>query len=70
MYGVVLPPVVGTDVPPAGEDLLAQVIDAAPSPVTIVALGPWTTIQDLFAAHPATLANVAGIHATDGVEYF
>ena len=34
--------------------------------MTIVALGPWTTLQDLFAAHPATLANVAGIHAMAG----
>ncbi len=66
MYGVVLPPVVGTEFPMPGEDLLAEVIDAAPSPVTIVALGPWTTLQDLFAAHPATLAKVAGIHAMAG----
>ena len=66
MYGVVLPPVVGTDFPMPGEDLLAQTIDAAPSPVTIVALGPWTTLQDLFAEHPATLANVAGIHSMAG----
>ena len=66
MYGVVLPPVVGTEFPMPGEDLLAQAIDAAPSPVTIVALGPWTTLQDLFAAHPATLAKVAGIHAMAG----
>jgi inosine-uridine nucleoside N-ribohydrolase len=66
MYGVVLPPVVGTEFPPAGEDLLAEVIDASPSTVTIVALGPWTTLQDLFAAHPGTLAKVAGIHAMAG----
>ena len=66
LYGIVLPPVVGTEFPPLGEDLLARVIDDAPSPVTIVALGPWTTLQDLFAAHPATLANVAGIHAMAG----
>jgi inosine-uridine nucleoside N-ribohydrolase len=66
MYGVVLPPVVGTEFPKPGEDLLAEVIDAAPSPVTIVALGPWTTLQDLFAAHPSTLARVAGIHAMAG----
>lgn len=66
MYGVVLPPVVGTEFPPAGADLLAEAIDAAPAPVTIVALGPWTTLQDLFAAHPATLAKVAGIHAMAG----
>jgi inosine-uridine nucleoside N-ribohydrolase len=66
MYGVVLPPVVGTEFPPLGEDLLAGVIDEASSPVTIVALGPWTTLQDLFATHPGTLANVARIHAMAG----
>jgi pyrimidine-specific ribonucleoside hydrolase len=66
MYGVVLPPVVGTEFPPPGEDLLAQAIEASRSPVTIVALGPWTTLQDLFVAHPATLAKVAGIHAMAG----
>jgi hypothetical protein len=34
--------------------------------VTIVALGPWTTLQDLFASHPETAANVAAIHAMAG----
>ena len=34
--------------------------------MTIVALGPWTTLQDLFASYPATLAKVAGIHAMAG----
>jgi inosine-uridine nucleoside N-ribohydrolase len=66
MYGVVLPPVVGTEFPSLGEDLLAQAIEAAPGPVTVVALGPWTTLQDLFEAHPATLAKVAEIHAMAG----
>jgi inosine-uridine nucleoside N-ribohydrolase len=66
MYGVVLPPVVGTAFPPDGAALLADAIAAAPAPVTIVALGPWTTLQDLFAASPATLGNVAGIHAMAG----
>ena len=66
MYGVVLPPVVGTEFPPLGEDLLAEVIGDATSPVTIVALGPWTTLQDMFAAHPEVLGQVSGIHAMGG----
>ena len=66
MYGVVLPPVVGTEFPPRGEDLLAATIDASRSPVTIIALGPWTVLQDLFAAHPATAANVADIYSMAG----
>jgi inosine-uridine nucleoside N-ribohydrolase len=66
MYGVVLPPVVGTDLPPEGAALLADAIDAAPAPATIVALGTWTVLEDLFAARPDLLASVAGIHAMAG----
>ena len=35
-------------------------------PVTIVALGPWTNLEDTFAADPALAARVAGIHAMAG----
>lgn len=66
MYGVVLPPVAGTTFPPEAVDLLASSIADAPSPVTILALGPWTTLQDLFAAHPELTAKIAGIHAMAG----
>lgn len=66
MYGVVLPPVVGTEFPPEAAELLGRVIRDAHSPVTIVALGPWTTLQDLFAASPETLEGVSGIHAMAG----
>jgi pyrimidine-specific ribonucleoside hydrolase len=66
MYGVVLPPVVGTAFPPDATALLADAITTASSPVTVVALGPWTTLQDLFAARPDVLGNVAGIHAMAG----
>ncbi|HEY3335876.1 MAG TPA: nucleoside hydrolase [Candidatus Limnocylindrales bacterium] len=66
LYGVVLPPVVGTAFPQPGAELLADAIVGAPAPVTILALGPWTTLQDLFAAHPDAMARVAGIHAMAG----
>lgn len=66
MYGVVLPPVVGTDLPPEGATLLADAIDGAPAPVTIVALGTWTVLEDLFATRPDLASSIAGIHAMAG----
>jgi inosine-uridine nucleoside N-ribohydrolase len=66
MYGIVLPPVVGRSFPVPGEALLADAIDGTDAPVTIVALGPWTTVQDLFAARPDLVDRVAGIHAMAG----
>jgi inosine-uridine nucleoside N-ribohydrolase len=66
MYGVVLPPVVGTEFPPEATDLLADAMRTATAPVTIVALGPWTVLEDLFAAHPDVLGQVDGIHSMGG----
>ncbi|HEX5829041.1 MAG TPA: nucleoside hydrolase, partial [Candidatus Limnocylindrales bacterium] len=66
MYGIVLPPVIGVTFPLPGETLLAEAISGSDEPVMIVALGPWTTLQDLFAARPELATRVAGIHAMAG----
>jgi inosine-uridine nucleoside N-ribohydrolase len=66
MYGVVLPPVVGTEFPPEATDLLADAMRTSTSPVTVVALGPWTVLEDLFAPHPDVLGQVDGIHSMGG----
>lgn len=65
-YGLDIPPVVGAGMPEEAADLMARVIAASPEPVTIVALGPWTNIADAFAANPALVDDVAGIHAMAG----
>ena len=66
MYGVVLPPVVGTDTPPDAVTLLRDAIAGAASPVTIVELGPWSNLEDLIADDPGVLARVERIHAMGG----
>lgn len=65
-YGLDIPPVVETGIPEQAADLIARTIAASPGPVTIIALGPWTNIADAFAADPALVDDVAGIHAMAG----
>jgi inosine-uridine nucleoside N-ribohydrolase len=66
MYGVVLPAVVGTTFPPDATELLAGAFAAVASPLTVVALGPWTSLQDLYAADPSLVARTARIVAMAG----
>ncbi len=66
MYGVVVPPVVASEFPPDAVTILHDALAASADPVTILALGPWTNLQDLFVANPDTIAKVAGIHAMAG----
>jgi pyrimidine-specific ribonucleoside hydrolase len=64
----------GLEIPPAGQDptptdavtVLAEAIAESPSAPTIVALGPWTNLEDTFAADPTLADRVAGIHAMLG----
>jgi purine nucleosidase len=66
MYGVTLPPVVASEVPPDAATILHNALVASAEPVTVLAVGTWTNLQDLFAANPGDVARVAGIHAMAG----
>ncbi len=66
MYGVVLPPVAASEFPPDAVTILHEALAMSPEPVTVLAVGTWTNLQDLFAAHPDDLAAVTGIHAMAG----
>jgi len=64
-YGVELP---AADPEPASgaATLIHQTAAASPAPLTIVALGPWSSIADAFTAHPDLPGLLAGIHAMAG----
>ena len=66
MYGVTLPPVVASEFPPDAVTILHDALGTSAEPVTVLAVGPWTNLQDLFAAHPDDLSRVAGIHTMAG----
>ncbi|MBF8290369.1 MAG: rihA [Chloroflexi bacterium] len=65
-YGMDMPPlgVVNGDVP--ATMLIADLIFSSPTPLTIVALGPWTNLADAFAVNPSLVPKIAGIHAMAG----
>ncbi len=70
-YGVQLPAVDGEadrtgEQAPALLARLAAATKAEATPLTVVALGPWTNLADAVAADPAFATNVAGIHAMGG----
>ncbi len=66
MYDVVLPPVAASEFPPDAVTVLHEAITTSSEPVTVLAVGTWTNLQDLLAAHPDDLARVTGIHAMAG----
>jgi inosine-uridine nucleoside N-ribohydrolase len=69
-YGIELPAVEGegTRGEPAAGLLVDLASDAAASgtPLTLVALGPWTNLADAAALDPAFAGSLAGIHAMGG----
>lgn len=66
LYGMDLPPVAGSEGGTSAPTLIADTIRTSPSPLTIVALGPWTNLAAAFAADPSLAPRVAGIHAMAG----
>ena len=52
--------------PPDAVTILHDALAASREPVTLLAVGTWTNLQDLFAAHSDDLAQVAGIHTMAG----
>ncbi len=65
-WGLAMPPRPQTDLPVDAVDLLTRTIDESPSAPTIVALGPWTNLEDLVTADPSVADRIAAIHAMGG----
>ena len=55
-----------SELPPDAVTVLHEALAASAEPVTVLAVGTWTNLQDLFAAHPRDLDRVAGIHTMAG----
>jgi pyrimidine-specific ribonucleoside hydrolase len=65
LYGLGLPAAMGGE---AGDavTVLREAIAAGPPEVTVVALGPWTNLEDLVTGHPDAVPRIARIHAMAG----
>ena len=56
----------GTSLGTDAAQLISETVAASAEPLTIVVLGPWTSIADAFAADPGLAHRIAGIHAMAG----
>lgn len=65
-WGIDIPPQITTGMPEEASALLARVLRGSEDPVTIVALGPWTNLEDALALDPTLASRIAGIHAMAG----
>jgi len=65
-WGIDIPPQISTGMPEEASALLSRVAAESTTPLTIVALGPWTNLEDALASDPALEARIAGIHAMAG----
>jgi len=65
-YGLEIPARPQSGLPPDAVTILAAAVTDSPSAPTIVALGPWTNLEDAFVADPSLADRVAGIHAMLG----
>jgi inosine-uridine nucleoside N-ribohydrolase len=65
-WGMAMPSRPQSDLPEDAVTLLARVLDESPSAPTLVALGPWTNLEDAIAADPAFGDRLAAIHAMAG----
>lgn len=66
-YGLEIPPQPQSGLPADATSVFLDAVATSPSPPTIVALGPWTNLEDAFAADPTVVAGIAGIHSMLGV---
>lgn len=67
MYGLQLAaPVMGGSGTADAVSVLRDALTSSPSKLSIVALGPWTNLEDLVKRHPAVVARIARIHAMAG----
>jgi pyrimidine-specific ribonucleoside hydrolase len=65
-WGLEMPPRPQTDLPEDAVTLLTRTVEESPSAPTIVALGPWTNMEDLVTVDPTIADRIAGIHAMGG----
>lgn len=65
-YGLDIAPRVETEFPPDAVTVIREAVDESAMPVTIVALGPLTNLEDAFDADPSLPARIARIHAMLG----
>ena len=65
-YGLQLPPPVIEYGMRDAVRVLHDAISSSPAMVTVVALGPWTNLEDLLSEHPRTAARIDRIHAMAG----
>jgi inosine-uridine nucleoside N-ribohydrolase len=65
-WGMELPPQPNTGVPDDAVTLLTRTVTESPSSPTVVALGPWTNLEDAVIADPTVADRIAAIHAMGG----
>ena len=61
-----MPPRPQTGFPEDAVTLLTRTVEESPSAPTIVALGPWTNLEDVLIADPTIADRIAAIHAMGG----
>ena len=66
-YGLQMPPpIIDDGTTPDAVRVLNAAISSSPTKVTVIALGPWTNLEDLLGKHPRAVARIARIHAMAG----
>ncbi len=65
-WGMVMPPQPNVGLPEDAATLLARMVNESPSSPTVVALGPWTNLEDAVIADPTVADRIAAIHAMGG----
>jgi inosine-uridine nucleoside N-ribohydrolase len=65
-WGMVMAPQPSTGIPEDASTLLTRAVKDSPSSPTVVALGPWTNLEDAVIADPTVADRIAAIHAMGG----
>lgn len=65
-WGLTMPPRPQTDLPEDAVTLITRTVADSPSAPTIVALGPWTNLEDIVKADSTIADRIAAIHAMGG----
>ena len=65
-WGLAMPPRPQTGLPEDARTLIARAVDESPSAPTVVALGPWTNLEDAISADATIADRIAAVHAMGG----
>lgn len=65
-WGIDMPARPQNETPESVVDLFARAVADSPSAPTVVALGPWTNLEDTVAQDPTNAQRIVGIHAMAG----